>query len=62
MTEQINIQVIDLWKNTKEYNQGWNACNEGKLIFVNPYPILDENSNRWNAGWKDCQRAWNNNF
>lgn len=47
-------------KNTIAYKEGWQACNEGKHLLSNPYPILDQTSKDWQQGWRECQRKWNN--
>lgn len=45
--------------NSNAYSEGWQACNEGKHLLSNPYPILDQTSKDWQQGWRECQRKWN---
>ena len=44
---------------SKAYYEGVKACNEGKSLLSNPYPILDQTSKDWQQGWRECQREWN---
>lgn len=42
--------------NTKEWQEGFNACNNGYLQGENPYQYPSEKYSEWNSGWCSANR------